>query len=297
MLSAAVVALSIIGCEPPPPPVPGEMDRTGTVVKVVNGKNVTEPMVDALLNNLPPGTKDQLVAQGRLDQVKDQVVTTELLYQEAVKQKYHEKAEVKLELAMAERQALVAAMLDDVIAQRTSDEAVKAWYDEHAVQFKRPQVKASHILVKDEAEAKAIYDQVKGGADFAKLASEKSQDPGSAKQGGDLGYFEKGRMVKEFAEAAFAANKGDIVGPVKTQFGFHVIRVDDKRDAVPVDDVKDKIKGQMRGEIVEKYIEELKKTATITDPGGSAAGPATVTAPAGGAAPAGGEAAPAPTGK
>lgn len=289
MLSMAVVVLSLVGCEPPAPPVPGEMERTGAVVKVVNGKNVTEGMVDALLESLPPGTKDQIMAQGRLEQVKDQVVTTELLYQEAIKAKYQDRPEVKNEIAMAERQALVGALLDDAITQRTTDEAVKAYYDDHAVQYKRPQVRARHILVKDEAEANAIYAEIKGGADFAKLAAEKSVDPGSAKEGGELGWFEKGRMVKEFAEAAFAANAGDVIGPVKTQFGFHIIEVEEKRESIPVAEVSDKIKSQMRGDIVEKYIEELKKSATITDPAGTAA-PATVTAPApGGEAPAAGK--------
>ena len=159
---------------------------------------------------------------------------------------------------------------------------MKAYYDEHAVQFHREQVKARHILVKDEKEAQDLYNQVKGGADFAKIAAEKSQDPGSAKEGGELGWFEKTRMVKEFADAAFAANKGDIVGPVKSQFGFHVIQVEDKRDAVPIEEVSDKIKTQLRGDLVQKYIEELKKGATITDPAGTA-GAATVTPPAGGA--------------
>jgi len=299
MFSLFSLSFLLSACEPPPPPVPGEMERTGDVIKVVNGKNVTKGMVDVMLDSLPPGTKDQLIARNQLDQLNDQVVTTELLYQEALKKKYEERPAVKSAIAMAERQALISAMLDDVIAEKTTDAAVQAWYDEHAVQFKRPQVKARHILVKDEAEAKAIYDQIKGGADFAKLATEKSTDPGSGKEGGELGWFEKGRMVKEFADAAFAAKKGDLIGPVKSQFGYHIIEVEDARDAIPVSEVSDKIKSQMRGEVIQKYIEEVKKGATITDPAGSA-GSATVTPAAGGAAPAApaaGGAAPAPTTK
>jgi len=87
-------------------------------------------------------------------------------------------------------------------------------------------VKASHILVKTEAEAKQILDKVKAGDDFAKLAKTYSQCP-SGKEGGDLGYFGKGQMVKPFEDACFKANKGDVLGPVKTQFGYHIIKVTD----------------------------------------------------------------------
>lgn len=270
-----VLALVLAACQPAEPPVPGLIERSGAVFQTVNGQNLTEGMVDATLAQLPQPTRDRLVATGQLDMVKEQLVVGELLYQEAVKQKLHEKPEVKQSLAMAERDTLARLVLEKAIEERTTDAEVQKWYDEHAVQFKRPQVKASHILVKDEAKAKELFDKAKGGGDFAVLARENSVDPGSAKEGGDLGWFEQNRMVKEFADAAFAANKGDIVGPVKTQFGFHVIKVEDKRDAVPLDEVKDKIKSQLRNEIVEKYIEELKKGATITSPSGGAS--ATVT--------------------
>ena len=138
---------------------------------------------------------------------------------------------------------------------------------------------------------------MKGGADFSKVASEKSTDKGSAAKGGDLGWFEKNRMVPEFADAAFAGNKGDIVGPIQSKFGWHIISIDDKREAVPVEEVSDKIKSQLRNEVVENYIEELKKGATITTPNAPAAGGATVSpaavqtdgaAPPAGAPPAGG---------
>lgn len=276
MRSLVALALLLAACQPAEPAVPGLMERTGEVLQVVNGQNITQGMIDASLANLPASTRDRIVAQGQMDMIKEQLLMGELLYQKAVETKLHEKPEVKTAIAMAERDAMARLLLEQIIAERSTDEAVKAWYDDHAVQFKRPQVKASHILVKDEAKAKEILAKVQGGGDFAQLARENSVDPGSAKNGGDLGWFEQNRMVKEFAEAAFAAEKGAVVGPVKTQFGFHVIRVDDKRESVPLDEVKDKIKGQLRNEIVEKYLEELKGAATITVPGASTGG-ATVT--------------------
>lgn len=279
----------LLACDPPPPPVPGVIERAGETLSVVNGQNVTQGMVDATVAQLPPGTKDKIVAMGQMDQVKDQVVIGELLYQEALKQKLNESPEGKTALAMAERDALARQLLEKIVNERTNDAAIQKYYDEHAVQFKRPQVKARHVLVKEKAEADAIMAQIKGGADFAKVATEKSLDSGSAKEGGELGWFEKSRMVAEFADAAFAAKKGDLVGPVQTKFGFHVIEVEDTRESKPLDEVKDQIKGQLRSEVVQAYIEELKKGATITTPtaaGGAAGASVTESKPAAGAPPA-----------
>lgn len=284
----------LVGCQPPPPPVPGTIARTGEVVSIVNGQNVTQDMVNATIDQLPPGTKDKIIAMGQMDQVKDQVVIGELLYQEALKQKLNEGPKGQNALAMAERDALARALLEKIVDERANDAAIQKWYDDHAVQFKRPQVKARHILVKEKADADAVLAQIKGGGDFAKVAAEKSLDSGSAKEGGELGWFEKTRMVPEFADAAFAAKKGDIVGPVQTKFGFHIIEVEDVRDARPLDEVKDQIKSQLRNELVQAYIDELKKAATITAPGGAAAGAAVTESKGGEAAPAAPAAPPAP---
>ncbi|MBM4391318.1 MAG: peptidylprolyl isomerase [Deltaproteobacteria bacterium] len=285
----SLVLSLLVACEPPPPPIPGEVERSGETIKVVNGKNVTQGMVDAQLEQLPANVRDQVVARGQMDQVKEQVITGELLYQESVKLKLHEDAKVKTQLALAERNALASALLERTVEARSTDEAIQKWYSEHEVQFARPQAKARHILVKDKAEADKILAEVKAGGDFAKIAIEKSTDKGSGKEGGDLGWFEKGRMVPEFGDAVFAAEKGALLGPIETKFGFHVIEVQDKRDAVPVDEVKDKIKSQLRNEVVESYIEELKKGATITEPGAAAPGaevkPAADAAPATGSKP------------
>ena len=282
----SLVAFLLVACEPPPPPIPGTIERNGAVVKVVNGQNVTQGMIDAQLEQLPANVRDGLVARGQLDKVKDQVIIGELLYQEALKKKLHEDPKVKAGIGFAERNALATALIERTITERSTDDAIKKYYDDHAVAFARPQVKARHILVKDKAEAEKLMAEVKADpSKFSAIATEKSVDKGSAKEGGELGWFEKGRMVAEFADAAFAANKGDIVGPIETKFGFHVIEVEDKRESVPVDEVKDKIKEQLRNEVIEAYIEELKKAATMTDPAGATGG-ATVTPPAGGAAPA-----------
>jgi peptidyl-prolyl cis-trans isomerase C len=292
----SLITLMLIGCEPPPPPVPGVIDRTGEVLKVVNGQNVTQGMVDAQVDQLPDNVKESMLARGGMEKLTENIIIGEILYQEALKQKLDQDPKVKVAIAFAERNALVTQLLERTVKARTTDEAVKKWYDEHAVQFAKPQAKARHILVADEAEAKAIYAEVSAArATFADVAMKKSTDKGSAKEGGDLGWFEKQRMVPEFAEAVFAGKKGDLIGPVKTKFGFHIIEIEEMRDSVPVEDVSDKIKEKLREEVIQTYIEEVKKASTITDP--VAAGGATVTPAAADAATTTGAAPAAPAGE
>jgi peptidyl-prolyl cis-trans isomerase C len=163
-----------------------------------------------------------------------------------------------------------------------SGEDIQEYYDENTQQFKQPeQVKASHILVKveqdasedDKAAAKAEIEEIKAkidaGGDFAELAKAESDCP-SGKNGGDLGFFSEGRMVKPFSDAAFAMEVGQISDVVETQFGYHIIKVTDKKEAKTqtFEEVKDNIKGRLEGEkrnkYVSSYIEKLKKEAQIT---------------------------------
>jgi peptidyl-prolyl cis-trans isomerase C len=126
------------------------------------------------------------------------------------------------------------------------------------------EVRARHILVDNEDEAKAIVDQLRAGGDFAAIAKEKSKDPGGA-EGGDLGYFTKDQMVPEFAEVAFKMYPGQLSNPVKTQFGWHIIKLEDKRTKQPPE--FDKVKGQIEAFLARKaqtdFVAGLRKTAKI----------------------------------
>ena len=169
---------------------------------------------------------------------------------------------------------------------------MKKWYDDHLVQFARPQVKASHILVRDEAVAKEVATQIAGGGDFAALAKTHSVDPGSKDDGGSLGWFSKKDMVEPFASTAFELEAGKVSEVVQTRFGFHIIKVEDKRDQTPLEEVREQIEGQMGQTLVTEYIEEIKGSATITKAGAAAeattkagaTAEATTTAPAEGGA-------------
>jgi peptidyl-prolyl cis-trans isomerase C len=126
------------------------------------------------------------------------------------------------------------------------------------------EIRARHILVETEDEAKAIVEEIKGGADFASVAKEKSKDPGAA-DGGDLGYFTKDQMVPEFSEVAFKMYPGQVSNPVKTQFGWHVIKVEDRRQrAVPeLDKIKDQIDSYLVRRAQGEYVAKLRQTAKV----------------------------------
>jgi peptidyl-prolyl cis-trans isomerase C len=126
------------------------------------------------------------------------------------------------------------------------------------------EVRARHILVESEDEAKAILEQLKGGADFATVAKEKSKDPGAA-EGGDLGYFTKDQMVPEFADVAFKMYPGQLSNPVKTQFGWHVIKVEDKRTRQPpeFEKVKDQIEAYLARKAQSDFITKLRQSAKV----------------------------------
>lgn len=144
-----------------------------------------------------------------------------------------------------------------------SDEALEKYYNEHKEDYKDVQVQASHILVKTEKEAKEILEKIKAGEDFAELAKKYSQDS-SAANGGDLGYFGKGMMVSEFEEAAFSLNPGEISDPVKTKYGYHIIKVTDKKEEQKsFEDVKENVKYTLVQKAISDELEKMKSKVEI----------------------------------
>ncbi len=160
-------------------------------------------------------------------------------------------------------QAVIDALREEV---EVSDEEVEAYYNENQAQFEAPgQVCARHILVETEEEAQNILQELEGGADFAEIAQERSTDPGSGAQGGDLGCFTQDRMVAPFAEAAFAASVDEVVGPVETQFGYHLIKVYERREAgaQPLDEVRDAVRQGLQEEGLSDRITALRETYAV----------------------------------
>jgi peptidyl-prolyl cis-trans isomerase C len=203
------------------------------------------------------------------DQKRDYLITylTDVIIvsQAAEKQKLNERDDIRSRLAFDHNRVLMEALLQDAGKSALTDDAMHKVYDEAVKQMgNEEEVHARHILVATEDEAKAIEDQLKKGADFAALAKEKSKDPGAA-DGGDLGYFTKDQMVPEFSDAAFKLEKGQISDPVHTQFGWHIIKVEDKRTkpTPTFDQVKAQLTNYVEHRAQAELVDNLRKTATI----------------------------------
>lgn len=209
----------------------------------VNGVAITESDLkiaeDDIGSTIPRGSDAE-----RRKYIVDYLVDLKLLSQAAEKQKMAETPEFARKLAYLRDRALMEGMMAREGAGAVNDEKLKTFYDEAVKNLpKEEEARARHILVPTEEEAKAIAAKLKAGEDFAKLAKELSKDPGSGKDGGDLGYFSKDRMVKEFSDAAFAMKPGEVSAPVKSQFGWHLIKLEDRRvkPAPALADVKDEL--------------------------------------------------------
>ncbi len=166
-----------------------------------------------------------------------------------------------------ENQALRAAYIEDKVQEAVTEEELRARYEQDIASYTPPEeVNASHILVETEEEAKAILEQLAGGADFAEIAREKSLDPGSKQSGGELGFFAKGQMVPEFEAEAFSLPPGEVSKePVKTQFGYHIVKVNEKRSQpVPsFEDVRDQILPVVQREKFEAMMTSLRDAADV----------------------------------
>jgi len=196
----------------------------------------------------------------------ERVIDARLATKAGRSENLQDKDEVREQVMRFEDRLVGAAYLDKVIRAKVTDEAVRAKYDESVKSYEaEEEISARHILVKTKKEAEALIKQLDGGADFAKLAGEKSTGP-SKSQGGDLGYFTHDRMVPPFADAAFALEEGGYTKtPVKTQFGWHVIKVEDKRKSAPpsFEEEQAKLQQEMSTEVARQVMDNLKKGASI----------------------------------
>lgn len=238
------------------------------VVARVNGAEIRRDDVLKAIETLPAQYR-QLPKEVLFDRMRDQLVTAKLIDQAAEKAKLGDDPEVKRQMAEVLERIIQQVYLTRAVEAELTDAVLKKKYDETVkAQPAKEEVHARHILVRDEAEAKKVIAELEKGGNFAELAKKYSID-GSSGQGGDLGYFTREVMVPEFSTAAFALkNKGDYTHtPVKSQFGYHIILLEDKRTAPPpaFDEVKEQIKQDMAQELIVAKMAELRKGAKVEE--------------------------------
>ncbi|TPQ51442.1 peptidylprolyl isomerase [Prosthecomicrobium hirschii] len=262
VLAALLVSAAVIGSAGWAPAAAAEDKKIATV----DGKAITESDLAAVMAEMSQQFA-QLPEPARRRAALDRLIDIQILAGQADKDGLSASDEFKKRLENLRQRLLINEFVKIKVDGSVTDADVKAAYDKYVGGTTPPEeTRARHILVKTKEEADAIIADIAKGGDFAKIATEKSQDPGSAKEGGDLGYFGAGEMVAEFDKAVQELKPGEFTkAPVKTQFGFHVIRVEDKRkQKVPgLDEVKDQLRQQVVQEKFSEALTELKKAAKV----------------------------------
>ena len=232
-------------------------------VAIVNGKAVPKARVDTLLKQVArPG---QPMPPGAEQQARDQVVLREIFAQEAERRGLGASADYRAKMELARQSILIGELFEDYRRKNPiGDDVAKSEYDKFKSQAAGTEYRARHILVEKEDEAKALITQIKGGAKFEDLAKKHSKDPGSGERGGDLDFAKPDSYVPEFGQAMSKLKKGEMTdAPVKSQFGWHIIKLEDTREAQfpGFDEVKDQIKQRMEQSKLQEFQESLRKAA------------------------------------
>ncbi len=268
LVLALALVTGISACEKKQP----QGQVSGKVLATVNGSVITVDDFQREMEGLPDFAKTMFKGEDGKKRFLDELINKELLYQEAEKRGLDKDEAFKKKVEDFKKLTLVSMLLTKEVEDKASvtDADVKDYFDKHKDELKsRDKIRASHILVKTEDEAKKVIARLKKGEDFAKLAKAVSIDKASAERGGDLGYFSRGQMVPEFEAVAFQLKKGEISQPVKTQYGYHIIKVTDIKQGVPLsfDTIKDQLKQKLitdkQRELFNTFVNGLKKTAKM----------------------------------
>jgi peptidyl-prolyl cis-trans isomerase C len=272
LLLGAVVALGTTACTKPAgdAPKPGSAAATpatpaSATVVTVNGTKISQAMFDTFLQAVTGKPPTEATPEQR-EALLDQLVNMTLAAQAAEKDSLNKDPDVLGRIELLRTQILAEAASEKYAdAHPVSDDEVKAEYDEQVARMPK-EFKARHILVETEDAANAIIKELEAGGDFGKIAKAQSKDPGSAENGGELGWFSGQSMVKPFSDALATMEKGSISkAPVQTQYGWHVIQLEDTRapEVPDFEAVKEQVKMLAQRRKLQAYLDELRKTAKI----------------------------------
>jgi peptidyl-prolyl cis-trans isomerase C len=249
-------------------------DKTaqGPFVAKVGSSSITQADFEREMKSLPDYAQQLFEGEAGKEKFLDEIIKKEILYQEALKKGIDKDPDFSRKLEEFKKLTLASALLEKEIMSKNkvTEQEVKDYYNKHKADFTTTsQIKASHILVKTEAEANKILARLKKGEKFEEIAKKESLDTASAKNGGDIGFFARGQLVPEFEKAAAGLKVGELSSPVKTAYGYHIIKVTDKKTGpvVEFDRVKDvifqKLTGERQKEAFDNYIAELRKNYKV----------------------------------
>ncbi len=271
LVAVTIALVALAGCQKQAGEAKKET-KSGPVLAEVSGTNITVDEFKKEVENLPPYLKPMAESADGKKEMLETMIIRELILQDAKKDGIENSPAVTEKLEDLKKRLVVEVYLKKKVDEQSkvTDEELQKFYDQNKDKFKSgDEVKASHILLKDEKSAQDVLAKVKGGGNFEELAKKYSIDSAAAK-GGDLGWFGKEAMIPEFAKAAFALKEGETSGIVKTKFGFHIIKVTGKRAAGTRSfaDVKEQIKAAIlpskQQEVFQKLKDELKKSGKYT---------------------------------
>lgn len=236
------------------------------VVATVDGTAIKRSEVEATLRRLPAQYR-QMPLEQIFDPLVERVIDSKLLVAEAKRRELEQQPAVQAEINRARDDVLRGSLVEQAVTEGATEERLQGAYNAMKTQpgFASEETQARHILVATEDEAKKIIEELGSGADFAELAKARSTDPSAKQNGGDLGYFRREAMVPEFSQVAFTAEPGKVaVTPVKSQFGWHVVEVLDRRQAVPTFAEKEpEIREQVAREVVEAMVADVRGKAEV----------------------------------
>lgn len=234
-------------------------------VAVVNGDPISQKTYEQYLKYRTGGQKDKATSVNR-EALINEMVNRKLLLQEAKKAKLHKDSEVRYRIEQQKTDILIQALLQKQAKKNpVSEKELRKEYDSKVGNANLKEYKARHILLKSEADAKSVIAELDSGSNFAELAKSKSTGP-TAKNGGDLGWFKPNQMVPPFAQAISEMKKGSYTKkPVKTQFGWHVIKLEDERKLTPpkFEEVKEQIRSIKTNQKIQQYVIKLRKKAKV----------------------------------
>jgi len=293
---SSILLGALMACNQPTntPYVPGVLETDGNVIATVNGVQIKDGIVDSLLKDVPEEQRALIMAGPQFAQLKDQLVTTEVLYQEAIKANIQADKDAQLMMHLTEREVLTDFLVKKLAKAKMTDEKLKEWYDEHQVQFRKDSADVFMIATDDEATATAAYSALQSGKPFQMVAQEFSVDPRTKEVGGALGNMDMANFPPQMVAALDGVTEeGGFTTPVDMGQGFVILKAENrKKDVTPFEEVKDQIKEDAMKEAAQDVVKELREKATVEfpaevkTPAPEAAAPAVVPAATPEAAPA-----------